>query len=142
MCYTLYLSTSSTEDLTKYNTELVHFEHPEHLHDKVASTLLNPVKWFIGAPTACSCALRHSTEEDAEFREPQEWYPEDDDDVRATMELYRTVATLVHGGHQVDCLDAWSGMEERESKTISVSLSAVSEKTFRLFENHHFVFEP
>jgi hypothetical protein len=142
MCYELYLSTSSTEDLGKYNSMLVHFERPGHLDHEVASILLNQAKWFIGSQSECSCTFRHSVEEDAEFREPQEWFPEEDDGIRATLELYRTIAAFVHAGHQVDCVDVWSGMEQREIRTISVSLSAVPEKTFRLFENYHFVFGP
>lgn len=39
------------------------------------------------------------------FGEPVDWYPEDEDELRATTELYRVIARLVSAGHQVDCLD-------------------------------------
>jgi len=141
MCYELYLSTSSLEDLSRYNSEFVHFEHAADLDDWLAGILLHPAKWYIGSQSGCSCTFRYSAEEDTEFREPQEWYPEEDDNIQATTELYRAVAALVHGGYPVDCLVVWSGAEPAAIKTMSVSLKTVSEEAFRLFENWHFVFE-
>lgn len=142
MCYELYFSTSSSEDFAKYSSESVHFERPEHLANDIGGILLNPAKWYVGSQSGCSCTFRHTFEDDLEFREPQDWCPEGEDEIRATIELYRIIATLVHGGHHVDCLDIWSGMEPIGINTISVSLGTVPEKAFRFFENCHFVFEP
>ncbi|MCU0913762.1 MAG: hypothetical protein MUC88_04255 [Planctomycetes bacterium] len=142
MCYELYLSTSGSEDLVEYDSELVHFERPERLDDKIAGTLLNPVKWYIGSKSGCSCTFRHLAGGELSFDEPQDWFPEDEDNLKATAELYRVIAALVQGGNEVDCLDVWSGAEPAPVATMAVSLSVVSEKAFRLFENHHFVFGP
>jgi hypothetical protein len=142
MCYELYLSTSSSEDLSKYNSQLVHFERREHLDDKIAGTLQNGTKWFVGSKTGCSCTFRHLAGGDSGFDEPQNWFPEDEDNVKATAELYRVIATLVQRGDKVDCLDVWPATEPVEIKTMRVSLSAVPEKAFRLFEDYHLVFGP
>ena len=62
--------------------------------------------------------------------------------MKATAELYRVIASLVQGGHKVDCLDLWPRAEPVEIKVISVRLGIVAQKAFRLFGNCHFVFEP
>ena len=142
MCYELYLSTSSSEDLARYDSELVHFERPERLDDKTAGTLQNPVKWYIGSKSGCSCTFRHRAGGELGFDEPQDWIPEDEDNVKATAELYHVMASLVQGGDEVDCLDLWPGTELDQITVISFRISVVSEKAFRLFENHHFVFGP
>lgn len=142
MCYELYLSTGSSEDLDKYNSEFVRFERPEHWDDKIAKVLQYPQKWFVGSKSGCSCTFRHLLEGDLGFDEPQDWMPEEQDAVKATAQLYRVIASVVQGGDKVDCLDVWSGIEPTQIKTISVRLSLVPEKAFRLFENYHFVFEP
>jgi hypothetical protein len=142
MCYKLYLSTSSSEDLARSNSEFVHFEHPDRLEDEAATTLGNAVKWLVGSKTGCSCTFRHLAGGDLDFDEPRDWFPEDEDNIKATVELYRVIASLVHSGNKVDCLDLWPGTEPAEIKTVPVSFSAVPEKAFRLFENHHFVFGP
>lgn len=142
MCYELYLSTSSTEDLTKRNSELVHFERPAHLDSGLAEILTNPTKWFVGSKSRCSCTFRHLAGGDLGFDEPQDWSPEEAENVRATGELYRVITSLVQDGHKVDCLDLWRGTEPPQTRTMVVSLSSVPEKAFRFFENCHFVFEP
>jgi hypothetical protein len=75
------------------------------------------------------------------FGEPVAWYPEAEDELRATAELYRVIARLVSQEQQVDCLDIWEGATVENLKAMVVDLNAVSEKAFRLFENYHFVFE-
>ncbi len=142
MCYELYLSTSSPEDLAADNSESLHFERSEHLDSGIARILLNPVKWFVGSKSGCSCTFRHLAGGELDFGEPQDWSPEEEDNVKATAELYRVIASLVQGGDKVDCLDLWRGTQPPQIKTMAVSLRAVPEKAFRLFENYHFVFEP
>jgi hypothetical protein len=142
MCYTLYLSTSSPEDLTRYNSEWVRFRRPDVGDSPPTKALENTQQWFIGSMDGCSCRFRHLADGDLAFEEPQDWMEEDEDSIRATRELYRVIASLVQDGHKVDCLDLWPAMEPVEIKTVAVRLSNVPEKAFRLFENHHFVFEP
>jgi hypothetical protein len=141
MCYSLYLSTSSRDDLTKYNSELLRFKQPEPADEKWVGLLRYEHKWFVGSKSVCSCTFRHSVERESGFEEPQDWCPEDDENVRATAELYRVIRGLIGAGEQVDCLDAWYEAKGDEIKERVVTLSAVSEREFLLFENHHFVFE-
>jgi hypothetical protein len=142
MCYELYLSTSSSEDLAEHNSELLRFERQEPSRNEIAGVLLNPQKWFVGSKSGCSCTFRHLAGGDPGFDEPQDWSPEEEDNVRATAELYRVIASLVQSGDKVDCLDIWSETKTADVKMIAVSLGVVPEKAFRFFENYHFVFEP
>ncbi|MCX5892705.1 MAG: hypothetical protein NTW80_06995 [Deltaproteobacteria bacterium] len=75
------------------------------------------------------------------FGEPVDWFPEEEDELRATTELYRVIDRLVSQGNLVDCLDIWMGAAQCDLKEMVVDLKAVSEHAFRLFENYHFVFE-
>lgn len=141
MCYLLYLSTTSPEDLSNHNSELINFQRCEVADDARLSLLGNQEKWFVGSKSGCSCTFRHLSSVELGFGEPQDWYPEDEDELQATAELYRVIARLVGAGNRVDCLDIWEGAEVADIKTKVVNLNAVSEKALRLFENHHFVFE-
>ena len=142
MCYELYLSTSSTGNLSQYNSDWISFRNPDHLDDRYTAILENERKWYVGSKSGCSCTFRHLAGGDLNFDEPQDWLPEKQDELKATAELYRVIASLVQGGEKVDCLDLWPGAEPAKIKTMSVNLSVVPEKAFRLFEDYHFVFEP
>ncbi len=141
MCYELYLSTSSDEDLTRFNSERISFERLAEEDNTYAGILANPHRWFVPAPIGCSCGFRHLPDNELGFAEPQDWYPEDQHDIEATAELYRVIHVLSVSGHQVDCLDAWYGTAPEAIQSMKVGLRVVSEKTFRLFENYHFIFE-
>ena len=142
MCYMLFLSTSSSEDLSRYNSELLRFGAPEDDQGPMMSGLEYEYKWFVGSSSGCSCSFRHLAHgSDLGFGEPEDWYPEDEDDIRATGELYRVIASLVDDGHRVDCVDVWWSTEPVEIGTLPVSLQAVPERAFRLFEDSRFVFE-
>jgi len=142
MCYMLYLSTSSPEDLTRCNSDRLRFRRPDVGDNSSTTALENAQQWFVGSMDGCSCRFRHLADGDLDFGEPQDWMEEDEDSIRATRELYRVIASLVHSGNKVDCVDLWPASEPVEIRTISVRLSDVSEEAFRLFENYHFVFEP
>ncbi len=142
MCYELYLSTSSTEDLSQHDSEWLSFGNPDRLDSRYIGILENERKWYVGSKSGCSCTFRHLAGGDLAFDEPQDWLPEEQDNLQATAELYRVIASLVQGGYEVDCLDLWPGADPARIKTVSVGLSAVPQKAFRLFEDHHFVFEP
>jgi len=141
MCYSLYLSTSSPEELMKYNSELVRFKRPEPADEKWTGLLRYEHTWFVGSKSQCSCTFRHFTSPDLGFTEPLDWFPEDEDNVRAAAELYRVIRGLVSAGAQVDCLDAWYDAGPDAIKEMAVKLDAISEKQFLLFENYHLLFE-
>jgi len=141
MCYSLYLSTSSREDLTKYNSELLRFKPPGPADEKWVGLLRHEHKWFVGSKSECSCTFRHFSTTELGFIEPQDWCPEDEDNIRATAELYRVIRGLLCAGEHVDCLDLWYDAKGNDIKEMRVTLSTVSEKQFLLFENHHLMFE-
>lgn len=139
MCYRVYISTDSAEDLTARNSELLMFKKTSDLDPHYCSHLLEyPAKWFVGSKSACSCTFRHLYSIELGFGETADWYPEEADFIDATGELYDTLASLLSSGSHVDLLDQWEGADCQTITTINVSLDAVSRKAFRMFENHIF----
>lgn len=139
MCYALYLSTTSKEDLSKFNSDKVRFEQAKP-QDEGTESLLHPQKWYIGSKSGCSCTFRHLTSTELGFGEPVDWAPEEEDEIQATAELYRVIKRIIAEGYKVDLLDLWVGMERGEVTKMTVDFSSIPEEGFRLFENHHFVF--
>lgn len=139
MCYTIYLSTDSPADLCVHNTELVRFDICDNkIDDPVVKLLEFPQRWYVGSKSECSCTFRHLLSVDLGFGEPVDWYPEEQDALQATRELYEVISSLLSSGYKVDCIDKWEGAEPNDIQTLDVSLDDVSSKTFRLFENHRF----
>jgi hypothetical protein len=139
MCYSVYISTDSSEDLTKRNSELIRFEKITETNDDPCSRLLDfPNRWYIGSKSGCSCTFRHLLSIELGFSEPVDWYKEEEDEINATRELYSTLDVLLSSGQQVDILDRWQGIRPEKIVVLDVSLDVVGEKTFRLFENHKF----
>jgi hypothetical protein len=136
----LYLSTESPENLAESNSDLIRFERIKDGEPR-ASALKYPERWYVGSKSGCSCTLRHLASIELGFGEPVEWAPEEEDDILATAEMYRTLARLISDGYAVDSLDLWVGMERGEVKSLVVDMKTVPEGAFRFFENHHFVFE-
>ncbi len=140
MCYMLYLSTDSPENLAKNNSDRVRFAQIGDDEER-AMSLLQSQKWYVGSKSGCSCNFRHLASTDLGFGERVDWYPEEGEDILATAELYKVILRLVSEGNQVDCLDIWDGHERGEVKSLVVNLKVVPKEDFRFFENHHFVFE-
>ncbi len=143
MCYMVVLSTSSPEDLRKYNTNLLRFEKrlPGLTEEK---ELKMPHKWFVGSKDGCSCAFRHLHTSAVElgFSEPVVWYPEEQDDLDATQQFYRVVTKLIDDEYSVDCVDAWDHRDEKSplSGREVVNIKSVRASEFRFFENYKFTF--
>ena len=97
-----------------------------------------PHRWYVGSKSHCSCTFRHLHSVELGFGEPVDWFPEERDEIDATRELYATLTALLSSGCRVDLLDQWNGAQPADVTTIDVSLSEVSEKAFRMFENHKF----
>jgi hypothetical protein len=143
MCYMVLLSTDSPEDLTKRNGPLISFcrELPPLAE---AFQLAYPNKWFVGSRHNCSCGFRHLYIGSVElgFGQPEEWFPEEAEDIEATVSFITVVRNLLVDGANVDCIDAW-GHESSEanlSGTVAVNLTEMDDLEFRFFENHRFVF--
>ena len=137
MCYTLYISTDSNKDLQSNNSALVQFKRIDASEEDVMTAMLNlENKWFVGSATNCSCTFRHLYSTGLGFGEPQDWYPEETDEVEATKKLYKVISDLLDDGSKVECLDVWTGAKPADISILEVQLDTVSEKEFRLFENH------
>jgi hypothetical protein len=139
MCYALLLSTTSTEDLAKFNTGSLRFETaiPARLS---ADKLLYPNKWYVGSRTGCSCSFRHLAGPEFDFGVPQDWFPEEQLDIEATLQFVSVVRSLLSNGARVDCIDLWEGHDAEAIPWVSVNLGLITDEEFRFYENHHFDF--
>ncbi len=142
MCYSVYLSTDSPEDLSRRNSTLVRFEKLDSsLADPCTILLDHPNRWYVGSKSECGCTFRHLMSTELGFSEPEDWLEEEQDSVDATRELFSTLSFLLSTGHQVDLIDRWQGAQPEDIIIRKVLLEEVSAVTFRLFENHKFIFE-
>lgn len=145
MCYIVLLGTTSDEDLARHNTTLLHFTRdiPTTGAATVEATALrHPHRWYVGSSAGCSCSFRHLYSVELGFSEPEDWYPEEAEDIQATLQFIQVVRALVAEGHAVACIDAWEHAEmlPNEHEELLVALSSIRDSEFRFFENHHFVF--
>ena len=139
MCYEVYLSTDSQEDLTTHNSELVRFRRVADPSTDPGIRLLDfPHYWYVGSKSECSCTFRHLYSVELGFGEPVDWSPEEQDEIKATRELYATLSSLLSSGYHVDLLDQWNGAQPADITILEVSLGEVPANAFRLFENHKF----
>lgn len=141
MCNAVYISTDSAEELGKRSSDLVRFERVTDMGSDPCISLLDfPNKWYVGSRSGCSCTFRHLLPESLElgFHEPESWFKEEQDEIDATCELYRTLEHILSAGHRLDLVDRWEGSTPDDITTIDVSLDDVSEREFTLFEDHKF----
>ncbi len=106
----------------------------------VADLLRYSHKWYVGVRSACSCTFRHLCQVAIGFGPPEEWYPEEPEEIEATKQFYDVVASLVSAGQRVDCLSHWAGTPKNAIKHLDVDLASISREAFRFFENYHFTF--
>lgn len=137
MCYALILSTTSNEDLSRFNCDAVKFnaDVPERLP---VQRLNHPNKWYVGSRTTCSCSFRHLAGPDFDFGVPEDWFPEDPANIEATLIFVRVVRDLLAKGERVDCINAWESNLDETPRPMTVDLGQVRDEEFRLFENYHF----
>ena len=145
MCYMLYMSTDCADDLSLQTSELVRFAEPSIATCAPCPRVLkHEHKWFVGSQSECSCTFRHLCREAVGlgFGAPEDWFPEEQDSIDATHQLYEILQELVLRGHRVELLDCWSGDENEGAEPLDVSLSQISRERFRLFEGHLFALKP
>ena len=142
MCYLVYISTDFDGDLSRHNSGLLSFEKDISEGDPdIIDLLLHKNSWYVGSKAGCSCTFRHLHSIELGFGEPVEWYAEDPDEIDATKLFYDVMINLISSGNQVDCIEIWTGTKKDQIKRLKVNLASISKKTFRFFENHHFVFQ-
>ena len=141
MCYVIYLSTTSQDDLSRLPPKLYRFCRLTGTDDPAIVNLLeNPVRWYLECQYGgCSCHFRHfHGEQETDFCSPAGWFPEDEDDIAATKAVYDVLQTLLTEGHRVDLLDIWLGTQPDAVTVLELSLSTVDRDSFRFFENVKF----
>lgn len=141
MCYLIYLSTTSQEDLSCLPSNLYHFRSITKEDDPAIINLLgHPVRWYLECQYGgCSCHFRHlDGRRETDFFPPEDWFPEDADDIEATKAVYDVLARLLAEGYRVDLLDIWADTPPEAITVLNVSLSAVDRDSFRFFEHRKF----
>jgi hypothetical protein len=141
MCYLIYLSTTSQEDLSRLPSKLYYFRPLTEEDDPAIINLLdNPVRWYLECQYGgCSCHFRHlDGGSETDFFPPADWMPEDADDIEATKAVYDVLARLLAEGHKVDLVDIWENTPPEAITVLDVSLSEVDRDSFRFFEHRKF----
>jgi hypothetical protein len=141
MCYLIYISTDSAEDLSLHNSALIRFEKDFGKYSpEVMDLLLYQYPWYVASKAGCSCAFRHLTSIELGFGKPVDWYDEDLEEIQATQNFYDVASSLIFSGNQLDCIEIWTGTRKDQIKHLNVDLSSIGRDEFRFFENHHFLF--
>ena len=145
VCYLLFVSTTTDEDLAALPSPLYRF-----VRDPAADTadmkalLAYPHRWFLECQYGgCSCHFRHVMRaDDRGFGPPEDWIPEEEDDIESTRAVYDLFARIIGSGHQVDVVDLWEGTPPEDLKQIPVSLGQVPPESFRFLEGRRLVLSP
>lgn len=143
MCYQVFLSTNTEDDLSVNDSELIKFSKDLPFHPPL-NTLLYENLWHIQSEAVCSCSFRHLHVSSTElgFSEPVDWYPEENDHIEATAQFTSIIRELLARKVELDCVDLWQDepLEFGSLPSIEIDLSIMSDTEFRFFENHHFTF--
>ena len=140
MCYMTMVSTTSERDLREFNTAYVQFarklpEPPE------ASCLRYGNKWHLVSRQGCSCGFRHLDQGNADlgFSPPVEWWPEENEDIEATLQAVSAFKAILGDGSKLDCIDSWERAPESEPKLcgeLIVDLATLPNVSFRFLEGY------
>jgi hypothetical protein len=144
MCFMIILSTSSPDDLHQFNSPLLQFSKtlpglPEELH------LRHPHRWFLGSRDGCSCGFRHldAMNESLGFAAPEDWWPEEQEDIDATRQAASAFKSLLAAGATLDCIDVWLDDDRDKVRLIEekiIDFTQIPEPGFRFIEGHRFEF--
>ncbi len=145
MCYMTIVSTTSNLDLTEFNTGDVVFdrEMPGIPEEKL---LKYDNKWYLGSSQGCSCGFRHLMSEnfkDLGFAKPEDWFPENQEDIDATLKVIEVFKRILSSGSNLECIDAWASddsLEPNLSGQVKVNLSKIPDAAFRFIENYQHEF--
>lgn len=142
MCYMILVSTDSEKDLTSLSSGLMRFSRDMPAVPRIAF-LQYPHRWCLESRDGCGCGFRHLDHVNLElgFCEPMDWWPENADDIAATLESVAAFKSILADGAKLDCIDAWSSndmdLEPLEGTDI-IDLTAIPAASFRFFEGHRF----
>ncbi|WP_250679611.1 hypothetical protein [Geomonas sp. Red32] len=141
------ISTTSQSDLAERNTTSVTFS--QEIPDVIESRFLRyPNKWFLTTPGgSCSCGFRYVERWNVDllgFSQPQEWSPEDEDDISATRAAFEVITSIIRDGDAVDSVTAWMQDEEMSHELvgdIAFDLSEIGIDRFRFFDGYRFEYK-
>ena len=158
LCYSVYLSTTSDEDLSLVKSDAFSFEkvsksdETDDLGDmdnseeaQLLRLLSHRNCWYLmGKHGGCSCHFRHDGSLDLpegyrgqipSFGPPEDWAPEDEEDIDSTRAVYDWLISMLSEGHSIDLVDWWSSSNLNEIQTFDVKLRDVPSDHFRFFGN-------
>jgi len=144
MCFMTVLSTDSPRDLAQLGDAHLTFSRSVPALPE-AACLEHAHRWYLGSREGCSCGFRHLMAASASlgFGAPEDWYPEDVDDVAATLAVVAAFKCILADGAQLDCVDGWASDQPAPmalAATIGVDLGTLPAGHFRFIENHRFTF--
>ncbi len=143
MCYQIFVSTNCNDDLSDKNSKLVKFT--KELPFDIASGLLCYKNvWYVDSEAGgCSCSFRHANDPKLGFGVPEDWYPEDEVDIKSTIDFIQIIRSILKAGFNVDCIDMWNDNSAMvsPSEKVLINLSDIKSEEFRFFENHIFEFK-
>ncbi len=140
MCYFLYISTNSDQDLAINNNELVNFKKVESKDEELPTEILSYSNiWYVGSAKGCSCSFRHLMSPDLGFSESVDWYKEETEEIEATKQLYDILKKELDKGKAIEIVDKWTQTDSRDIKEMEVSFSDISRNQFRFIENYKYI---
>lgn len=142
MCYQVFISTNCADDLGNKNSKLVKFTK-ELPFDIEAGLLCHQNVWYVDSEAGgCSCSFRHANDPQLGFGVPEDWYLEDEADIKATIGFIKVIRSILKAGFNVDCIDMWNDNSSVDNppQKILINLSDIKNEEFRFFENRIFEF--
>lgn len=144
MCNLVFISTDSLEDLAINSNGTLNLDFSRASADdlkQIQGMLAHQNVWFVGRFGGCSCHFRHviAGNEPFDFVAPQDWDDEEEDDIQATITIYKVIKGLIEKGFSVDLID-FEDEPPEEFNRLEVDLIQVSPSEFRFFENYRFTF--
>lgn len=138
MCYQVFISTNSTEDLSLNDCDLVKFSKDLPLQLLEESLMFENV-WHIQSEAVCSCSFRHLSSIELAFGEPEDWCPEEYTHIEATKKFTQILRAMLERGIKLDCINIWQDdtLKLDEIPSMEVDLSTMKDTEFRFFENYH-----
>jgi hypothetical protein len=155
MCYSIYVSTTSKEDLAGLPEDHFQFQRIEGSEIGndlgILALLAYPERWLLLCKYGgCSCHFRHLGEvvggrngrRQEPFGVPEDWMPEDEEDLESTKAVFDALSLLLSKGNQVDLIDVWTDTAPDSVQTLNVSLGEVPRDAFRFLEGYRMCLSP
>lgn len=80
---------------------------------------------------------------DLGFAEPEDWFPENKEDIKATLKLVNVFKAILSDGSRLECIDVWASDDPGGpglSGQVDIDLSQIPAAAFRFIENYQHEF--